>query len=806
VNLRAEVFVNRKLVGYDVIGNVPFEIDATSAVNFGGENRLDIRVTDPVGNFDWNDNVLYRWGKNEVPGVHGYGGVTGKVYVRAVDTVSVTDIYVQNKPSIKDVEIFITLDNASDSVQKGTLSFNIHEWKDPSKVVWKKNISTSVSSEGKEVSIKAKVSKAKVWDLYDPHLYVASVTFTGPDKNSVDSMNRRFGFRWFDIGEKNGDKRFYLNGKRVFIFAAMTRGFWPKNGIFPTDEMARRDVEAMHKLGFNMMLFHRAVGQHYVTELCDEEGFLTYEEPGGYRCMPEPDETSLIWRREKLSRMIIRDRSYPSMVIYNFKNEARNAPSEDDTRNVQMVHELDPSRIVTYNSDRNRTVSATTRLEKDTFKLHMKPFDDTLYYHGWWDQHHWISYAGYVDEFYNNPRFYLRGTVVRGDSLHRLEEDEIIFWGEEGAFGTQLRLQKIKEELDRTGGPTGWREMEHIDYFHNYDRFLDESGFRDAFPTVDDLTMSIGRNLHYFHGRILENVRLSNIADAYNLNGWASGHTHSDIVDAYRYPTADQSILQYYTRPLYIAVKIRDKVLPSGATPVADFFIINELNVRGKHTLEIKLQGPDGGTLFSKQFDVRVKGGEEFGQLLAEEVVLPQLNIPGYYKLNASLLKGKDIKAKGYDDIFVVDYITGAGIQGKGAVIDTTGIINTFLKEARGITFPTFDPDGPDLDYIIVGVHDFNKTGRAMYYEVMDRVVNGATLIILDQTGRWAQQMDGIYSHKAIEYHRSFHWGNRGRLFVGNSDYLSGLPQAQSMNWEYQVFYKGDVWGIGMGSRGIEPI
>ena len=30
-NLRAEVFVNRELVGYDVIGNTPFKVDATDA-------------------------------------------------------------------------------------------------------------------------------------------------------------------------------------------------------------------------------------------------------------------------------------------------------------------------------------------------------------------------------------------------------------------------------------------------------------------------------------------------------------------------------------------------------------------------------------------------------------------------------------------------------------------------------------------------------------------------------------------------------------------------------------------------------
>ena len=126
-----------------------------------------------------------------------------------------------------------------------------------------------------------------------------------------------------------------------------------------------------------------------------------------------------------------------------------------------MVHKLDPSRIVTYNSDRNRTIDQFTRIDPDPFKMHMLPYDDKIYYYGWWDQHHWTPYAGYTDENYENPRFYLRGTVARNDSIHRLDEKEIIFWGEEGAFGTQVRLQKIRERLYQKGA-TGWREPEQV--------------------------------------------------------------------------------------------------------------------------------------------------------------------------------------------------------------------------------------------------------------------------------------------------------------------------------------------------------
>jgi beta-galactosidase len=808
VNLRAEVFVNRKLVGYDVVGNTPFELDVTDAANIGGENTLAIRVTDPVGNFDWNDNEMYRWGKHMIPGVHGFGGVTGRVRVRAVDPVRVDDIYVQNKPNPREAEVFVTLGSSAGAAVRGKLSLTISEWKNPASVVFRKTVSLSVPSAGMQVPVKVNVPKALLWGIRDPHLYVASVSFSGDGGKIADSAEKRFGFRFFTIGEKNGsptpDPRFYLNGKRVVIFAAMTRGCWAKSGMCPSPEMARRDVESTLLLGFNMMLFHRAIGQNLVTELCDEAGILTYEEPGGYRCLPAPDDAAKVLRREKLRRMIVRDRTYPSLVIYNLKNEALELPDDDDIANMKMVFALDPSRILTYNSDRNRTISGTERLSKDPIKLHLRPFDPTFRYFGWWDQHHWNPQAGYMDYYYRNPEFYLRYTINDHDSLPAVPRDEIIFWGEEGAFGTQVRLQKIKEELDRTG-VNGWRDAEIVDWFRNYDRFLDESGFRAAFPTVDALTLALGKNMHYFHGRILENVRMSNFADGYNLNGWASEATHCDIADLYRYPTADPAILQYYTQPLYVAVKLRTKVLPKGGTSIADFFLINEKDLKGPLTLETELADPAGKTVFSKSFTVTVLGGEEYGQPLAAGVALPALDSPGYYKVNARLRDASGVKASGSDDLFVADWRTGPGFKGRCAVIDTSGVINAFLKEARGITLPAFDPNGPDLDYIIVGPCDA-RTLQRVYRPIMERVSNGARLIVVSDPERWAQEMDSIYDFQSIQYLGSMHWGNRGRLFVGKSPFLAGLPTAQAMGWEYQDFYEGDISGLNMGELGVETI
>lgn len=819
VNLRAEVFVNHQLVGYDIVGNTPFEVNATNAVAFGAENRLDVRVTDPGGNFSWPAHIVFQWGKYTIPIVRGFGGITADVTLRALDPVTVADVWVQNTPKPAEARVFTALENTSGAEQTGVLSLVVHEYGNPSAVVFRKDIPATVPAGGKDVEFFVSAPKAKLWDLFQPNLYAATVSFRAADGTGEDSMGRRFGFRWFDIGQKNGDQRFYLNGKRVFLMAAVNRGYWAENGMYCSPEMAKKDVETAISLGYNALAYHNAIAQPNLVTATDEYGLLATGESAGYRISdalfdpgkPVQDEFARALRREKLFRFVKRDRSCPSLAAYMLKNEDQTPPDEDDMRNLARMRELDPSRIILYTGDRLRSGAnaypAYEVRKDDRLKLFYKPYDATEHLYGWFDMHHWNPAAGYLDDYYRNPRNYLRFNIVDGDSTHHVRPDEIIFYGEEGAFGTMLRLEKAKEETDRKGNTGGWREKEHLDWYRAYDQFLDESGFRTAFPTVDALTLALGENMHYFHGRIIENARISNIIDAYNLNGWGSAATHTDIADAYRNPTADSSIIAYYTRPLYAAVKIRDKVLPNGASGTADIYIVNEKNLKGPYTLELEMKDPGGATVFSRIYPVNILGGEEFGQLLVEGVALPPVTKAGYHVLNARITSRGAVKCTGHDDIFVADYAAGPGLPKRMAVLDTTGAVNALLAEARGATVPAFTGTEPKLDCIIIGAYDFTKI-RSLYYEpVMNQVKNGATLVILDKADAWAQLFDNINGHQAIQYTAMVNWGNRGRLFVGNSPLLAGLPDAQAMNWEYQVLYsRGYVTGLIMNREGNETV
>ena len=689
------------------------------------------------------------------------------------------------------------------------MGIDIREWNNPEVIIWKKTTAITLHGGENETVFEVKAPKAKLWDITNPNLYLACVTFSDSKGDVSDTSTQRFGFRFFTVGEKDGDKRYYLNGKRVFVFAAMTRGFWPKNGIFPTPEMARRDMEIAQLFGFNMMLYHRAIGQPLSIETADEMGMLTYEEPGGYLCRPAPDDFAQRWRSEKLRRMVLRDRSHPSMVIFNLDDLSYAEPTDIDEQNIRLVHELDPSRIVTYNCIIKPKIP---NYENDPMKLHMLPFENSFNYFGWTSPYHLMRYGCYLDEYYENPRYYLRYVIDPvadlGDSLYPISEKEIIFYGEEGDIGAPVRLEKIKNELARIGA-TGWRESEHLDWYESYDIFLEKSGLRSSFPTVDDFTLALGKNMHYFHCRILENARISNKVDAYVLNGWASGGTRTDLVDAYRYPTDDPSILRYYTQPLYVAVKIRDKVLSAGSTPVADIYIVNEKNLKGKHTLTLDFENPDGNIFDSKNFDIQITGGEQFGQLLLSDHHLPQVDCSGYYTLRAQITDSRgEIKATGYDDIFVANHFNSAKLYENIAVIDTSGIIDSYLQKNQRITVQSYDPDSTDTDVLVIGEHDYNHIRnlglpaniRPMDL-ILDKVANGMTLIVLDQADRWAERLG-----TSVQYTGSEHWGKHGRLFAGKDIFLEGLPQSQGLDWEYQIFYRGDVWGLRLEPAGVQTI
>lgn len=786
VRFRAEVFVNHRLAGYDLVNSTPFEIDITPYVKYGEANDIDIRITDPNGNFNWKDSQCYAWGNYLTNPSHGFGGVTGRVALAATARQYIKDVFVENTPIASKVDVHVATSGTEGGAK--SLQLELREWGKQA-VVWRQTVAVA----GTEQTIPLSLPTARLWSTEHPDLYELTVRWGN------DEVKKRFGFRWFEVRDVKGDRQFYLNGKRMVLITAISWSFWPDNGITPTRELAYRQVSDAKQLGMNMLNFHRAIGNEDVLNAADELGLLYFEEPGGNqypigKFNDGSDYTRFYfnYRNEKLSRMIRRDRSHPSLVIYNMHNERGAKPQEEDRREMQMAHRLDPSRILTYNSCNGQNPE---NVPDDHFKLHLMPRDTTFRNIGWWDNHHAGGPGVYHDYIYKGKDDYLRFSG---------NKSEIVYWGEEGAIGTPPRLQLIRDEIMRSGRTQGWEAADYLAWYDAYDNFLRQRGFSKAFPCVDSLTRQMGNVAYYYQGRVMENVHISNTVDAYAVNGWESMklENHSGIVDNYRHLKGDASLIARYNRPLYLAVKLTRKVLAVGDTTTVDVYIVNEKNVRGGAQVVLTAKDAAGHVLASTKRKVKVTGGVTYGECLTTGWQLP-VTTKGYVHVEARLLQGGKCVTTGSDDIFAVA-VDASGIVGEGIVADTTGIIRQFAQ-LMGISLKPYHRGRPEGDYMVVGAFEPTQFGSG-FSDVLEWASTGHSVVVVDNTERWAEL---LCDKEMLDYRgskvlgRSWYGGN---FFCREHPVLDGLPQNCVFNWEYQCFAAYNRRRVGLREMNGEPI
>lgn len=694
VRMRAEVYLDGRLVAYDIVGESPFSADITPFVRCGQRQHLAVRVTHPGGNFHWQDFNAMTWGHYQIPPGRGFGGIIGRVSIDCVAPAHIADLYVQNTPTPSVVNAVVTLRAPSDKKERRTVEVTVAERANPSKVVFRDTRKISFQGDSSVVTLPVSVPDAQLWSPDTPYLYICRVSLKD-GRRVADDVQRTFGFRWFEADGIGTDAVLRLNGRRVMLRSAISWGYFPATGLYATDEMATRQVLAAKQLGLNMLNFHRSIGSPVVLEHADSLGLLYYEEPGAFHSAGnDPFIRAIV--NEKLQRMVRRDRSHPSLIIYNLINElggplARDAKLRalrmDDMR---RAHALDPSRIMTYTSG-----WASSEEAFEDPKTHMLPFDTTLYRRGWFDRHNAGGPATYEQGFYKSPA---------DNFFNSRNRTEVYMRGEEGAISTPPRIERIAEELRRTG-KMGWDGRFWMDQYERFRSFMEQKRLYGHFATVDDLTRAMGNIQLEHQGRRIQMMRMQDVGDCYVINGWESMpyDNHSSVVDIYRHPKGDVERLAYYNQPLYVAVVSRQQVVRVPGRAAVDFYIINEKDVRGPHRLNMRLVAPTGETLFVQEKTVDIVGGDVFGQLLAEDVAVPITQAEGLCRVEATLTDAQGrLVAEGKEQVLAVKW-DASQFKGSGAWCGTDNDqVHRFYQEQTGHELPAFDAGMPKLDWLVV--------------------------------------------------------------------------------------------------------
>ena len=648
--MRAEVYLNEHLVGYSIMEELPFECDLTSAANPGGINRLAIRITSPGGRYDWVDGTTIRWGKVNVYRSHGFGGLDRELTLRATPKeFRVADAWVLNMPEITSVTAFAKIDGNAG----GKPVFEVVE-PHSGKVVAKAAGEADASKGDRAAGVfcaKLSFSEAKVWELDNPAMYQLRVTMESNGSHDVRLVP--FGFRWFGPEGIGKDAIFRLNGRRIKVYTAISWGYWGHNGLWPTPELAEREVTQAQKLGLNCLNFHRNVGKEDVLRAHDRLGLLRYMEPGGGKLaigklptgtasnaagivMEKPqtdaDRFSQRFMIAKCRAMVRAFRSHPSLIQYTLQNEiGADLKNPETFTPLEIMHEEDPSRSVVLNDGfspppRN---AAQAWFAPWSAKMHRS---DEEPWAGWWNNHQGAGDQWY-DAFYKDTESFTYRQPLK---------EALVEFGEmEGCAVADNHELMVRQIGTRQFGGSGssYDLDDHRAIMDACNKFLDRWGFRKAFPTPDHLYRSIGEKCYASWQQYLENVRICDQVDFAAISGWESTsiENHSGIVDNLRNFKGDPELIASSLKGVRLVAKQHELCYATGESAVFDLYLLNDSGLAVSGELRFTMSDPSGQkrTLGSWKAPALVK--DQFSYPVQLAVKTPALDQEGIYRFSFSM-------------------------------------------------------------------------------------------------------------------------------------------------------------------------
>lgn len=682
-HLRAEVYLNRKLVGYSIMEELPFEADLTAAAVPGGENMLAIRITNPFGRYDWVDGLNAQWGAVKLYRSHGFGGMDRGMTISAHGEVRISRLWVLNKLDSHKVEVHVRSEfPAADPVYNVSCILN-----DPAHP--RRILVRSMQSSSDAVSISCGDSigpegvvpghcyrlpnhvaaglglsvldldfpDAQKWDLGRPKLYNLNVTVTSKS-GKTDSRTILVGFRSFAPEGLGKDAMFRLNGRRIKIYTSISWGYWGLNGMWPTPELAEKEVTQAQKLGLNCLNFHRNLAKEDVLRAHDRLGVMRYMEPGAGKmaigklpAAAQANAAGIVMEKAtnpadvfaqrymfvKCVEMVKAFRSHPSVIEYCLQNEIGADLKNPDTLAIlKAMRDEDPSRCIVLNDGfvAPPRKAAQAWYEPWNDKLHRSDEEE---WGGWWNQHQGAGDQWY-DEFYKSPTdFTYKSPVAKAISE---------FGEMEGCATPDNHSLMVHQYADPKAGGIGAQPAgasydltDHQEILAAYDKWIDRWGFRKAFPSTETLWTSLGKKCYDTWQNYLENARISDELDFAAISGWESTsiENHSGIVDNLRNFKSDPKPIAETLLPVRPVAKQRAMCTEMGKAATFDLYLLNDTSKPVTGTLEFTAVTPSGKLLKLGSFPAPAQTADVFSYLVEEGFATPPLEETGMYRFKFAL-------------------------------------------------------------------------------------------------------------------------------------------------------------------------
>ncbi len=330
------VWLNGHFLGRNLSGYSEFDFDVSDYLNYGGKNVLVVRA----------DATLAEGWFYEGAGIYRHVWLikTAPLHIPLYGTYVTTDV---DKNSAF-INISTKIFNRDEKINECNLISVILD--DKGNEIGKsssENLSLN-NYEEKTISQKIKLENPHLWSLNDPYLYKV-VQYIKSGENVIDNTETNIGVRTIKFDKDNG---FFLNGERVEIKGTCNHQDHAGVGSALPDGLQYYRIEKLKEMGCNAYRTSHNPPTPELLDACDKLGMLVMDEN---RLLGSTKEFE-----SQFTKLILRDRNHPSVIIWSIGNEEFTVEGNDVGKRIaesliRIQKKYDPSRLSTFAADNGGT-------------------------------------------------------------------------------------------------------------------------------------------------------------------------------------------------------------------------------------------------------------------------------------------------------------------------------------------------------------------------------------------------------------------------------------------------------------------
>lgn len=335
------VYVNGQKVGYSEDSKLPAEFNITAFLNKTGDNYLALE--------------LYRWSTGswlECQDFWRISGIERDVFLYSTPRVRIRDFFActgltnEYRDGVLDLDVDI---RSYDTTLLRDAQLTVKLYSENDKPIFNETKALTKGKSEEVLHFHQVFPEIKAWSAETPNLYRLTLTLTGKNGATLESVAQLVGFRTSEI--KNG--QFLFNGKPILLKGVNRHEHDPVSGHVVSQASMRKDIELMKQHNINAVRTSHYPNDPYWYELCDRYGLYVIDEANleshGMGYGPQSLAKDTLWKTahlQRVTRMVERDKNHACVIFWSLGNEAGDGVNFDAC--YDAVKQRDPSRPVHY--------------------------------------------------------------------------------------------------------------------------------------------------------------------------------------------------------------------------------------------------------------------------------------------------------------------------------------------------------------------------------------------------------------------------------------------------------------------------